>query len=476
MYLRNLRRSGSAKPSTSRRRLRKAALQRLLVEDADDGVLAVDRRHDRDAEVDRAALHAQAEAAVLGHALLRDVQLGHDLDAADDRLVVALVERLQRGVEHAVDAVLRQHLAVLGLDVRCRRRGGRSRPGSASRPGAPIGRVGRQQVLRPGRSSDSSSATSCRRSRLAGLLEQELAARDGACRQPRATRAAGAHHRLDRAPEMELAPRPPQVESSRPPKAQHQPSVLAPDGHARSARAAQGRLRPKRCVVGSAVEECRRKRGDGRPDAVPARRRIRGRGRRRRPGRSQVRASQGGDGNTMARRGTGGTARARRRRKAAATSERVAGGSRTPIVIMCDAPPALVSKISPMLEPGAREIELERTAVGSERLHALFRLYWAYNLDEFPSSRPTPARSRPQPPLDRSLARGLRPPQSRDGDPGARARHHRPRAALSARRPVSTTTSSAATPASTLEGAPLQGRIHARDADGRRAAERGPVR
>ena len=47
------------------------------------------RRHDGDAEVDGAALHPQPEAAVLGHPLLGDVELGHDLDAAQDRVVVA---------------------------------------------------------------------------------------------------------------------------------------------------------------------------------------------------------------------------------------------------------------------------------------------------------------------------------------------------------------------------------------------------
>ena len=58
---------------------------RFLVEDADDRVLAVDARHDRDAEVDGLARHAQLEPAVLRHALLGDVELGHDLDARDDR-------------------------------------------------------------------------------------------------------------------------------------------------------------------------------------------------------------------------------------------------------------------------------------------------------------------------------------------------------------------------------------------------------
>jgi hypothetical protein len=90
---------------------------RLLVEDPDDGVLAVDGRHDRDAEVDRPPLDADLEAAVLRDPLLRDVQLGHDLDPADDRLVVLLVDRLHRRVEDAVDPVLDDDDALLRLDV-----------------------------------------------------------------------------------------------------------------------------------------------------------------------------------------------------------------------------------------------------------------------------------------------------------------------------------------------------------------------
>ena len=61
---------------------------RFFVEDAQDGVLAVDGRHDGDAEVDEAALVADAETAVLGDAALGDVELGHDLDTRKDGLVV----------------------------------------------------------------------------------------------------------------------------------------------------------------------------------------------------------------------------------------------------------------------------------------------------------------------------------------------------------------------------------------------------
>jgi hypothetical protein len=91
--------------------------QALLVEDSDDGVLAVDGGHDRHAEVDGTAPELDAEASVLRHALLGDVQLGHDLHAADDRGVVLARDRLHGGLEHAVDAVLDHHLGVPGLDV-----------------------------------------------------------------------------------------------------------------------------------------------------------------------------------------------------------------------------------------------------------------------------------------------------------------------------------------------------------------------
>ena len=90
---------------------------RLLVEDADHGVLAVDARHDRHAEVDRLLGQPELEAPVLRHALLGDVELGHHLDARDDRRVVPLVDRPHGGLQHAVDPVLHVHRVVLGLDV-----------------------------------------------------------------------------------------------------------------------------------------------------------------------------------------------------------------------------------------------------------------------------------------------------------------------------------------------------------------------
>ena len=75
------------------------------------------RRHDRDAEVDGAPVVAHAEAAVLGHAALGDVQLAHDLDAGDDGRVMLLGDGRHRLLQHAVDAVLDDHRIVAGFDV-----------------------------------------------------------------------------------------------------------------------------------------------------------------------------------------------------------------------------------------------------------------------------------------------------------------------------------------------------------------------
>src|SRR5215468_3470983 len=89
----------------------------LLVEDADHRVFAVDRGHDRNAEVDAPALNAHAETPVLRDAALGDVEFGHDLDARDDRLMMADVYGVARLVERAVDAVAHDHVGVSRLEV-----------------------------------------------------------------------------------------------------------------------------------------------------------------------------------------------------------------------------------------------------------------------------------------------------------------------------------------------------------------------
>ena len=97
---------------------RSEKLEALLVEHAHHDAFAVQHRNDRHADVDLAARHAQLDAAVLRHALLGDVQPGHDLQAADDRRLEAIDLRRHRlALQHAVDAVADLQPRLLRLDV-----------------------------------------------------------------------------------------------------------------------------------------------------------------------------------------------------------------------------------------------------------------------------------------------------------------------------------------------------------------------
>src|SRR5690606_10294152 len=60
--------------------------------------------HGADAQVELLALHAQHDAAILRQAALGDVELGHDLDAADHRRG-EVGRRAFALLQHAVDAV-----------------------------------------------------------------------------------------------------------------------------------------------------------------------------------------------------------------------------------------------------------------------------------------------------------------------------------------------------------------------------------
>ena len=76
----------------------------LLVEQTEHDALAAQRRHGRDAHVDLAVLQSQPNASVLRQPALGDVQLGHDLEAADDRRR-EMRRRRRRVLQHAVDAI-----------------------------------------------------------------------------------------------------------------------------------------------------------------------------------------------------------------------------------------------------------------------------------------------------------------------------------------------------------------------------------
>src|SRR4030095_1489581 len=90
---------------------------RFLVQDTDDGVLAMDARHDRDTEVDSLTGHAHLETSVLRNALLGDVELRHHFHARDDRAVKLLPDRTHGRLEDSIDAVLHVNGVVACLDV-----------------------------------------------------------------------------------------------------------------------------------------------------------------------------------------------------------------------------------------------------------------------------------------------------------------------------------------------------------------------
>ena len=77
--------------------------------------------HDAHAEVDQPALIPHPEAAILRHAALRNVELAHDLDARQNRLVVFARNRRHGLLQHAVNPVLHQQTIVERLQVNIRR-------------------------------------------------------------------------------------------------------------------------------------------------------------------------------------------------------------------------------------------------------------------------------------------------------------------------------------------------------------------
>ena len=84
--------------------------------------LAVNRRDSGDTDVDFLALDADVDAAVLRQPLLGDVHSGHDLDARNDRGLVALqLRRHRRLVQDAVDAVADAQFVFRRLEMNIRR-------------------------------------------------------------------------------------------------------------------------------------------------------------------------------------------------------------------------------------------------------------------------------------------------------------------------------------------------------------------
>jgi hypothetical protein len=96
--------------------LRQAQLQALLVEDSHDDRFAVDGGEDRDTQVDVASAGAGLDASVLRDALLGEGDLGHELEARDDRRLQALGRPLHL-LQHAVDAEAHAETLLQRLEV-----------------------------------------------------------------------------------------------------------------------------------------------------------------------------------------------------------------------------------------------------------------------------------------------------------------------------------------------------------------------
>ena len=79
------------------------------------------RGHNRHAEIDQPALIPDPESSVLRHAPLGDIELAHDLHAAQNRRVVLARNRRHRLLQHAVNAVLHVHRIVVALNMNIRR-------------------------------------------------------------------------------------------------------------------------------------------------------------------------------------------------------------------------------------------------------------------------------------------------------------------------------------------------------------------
>src|ERR1700685_4563274 len=90
---------------------------RFFVEHAQHGVFSMNRRHDRNAEVDGAAVVLYPETSVLRHSALGNIQLAHDLDTGNHGRVMLFADRRHGLRQHAVNTKLDDHGIVAGLDV-----------------------------------------------------------------------------------------------------------------------------------------------------------------------------------------------------------------------------------------------------------------------------------------------------------------------------------------------------------------------
>src|SRR6185312_10801792 len=107
------------KPNHVQHQLVKLLAHGLFVENAKHGVFAVNGGHDGDAEINgplrRSILHA--EASILRHSALGNVQLAHDFYARDDGGVMVFGDRRHGLSQHAINAEFNADRVIAGFNV-----------------------------------------------------------------------------------------------------------------------------------------------------------------------------------------------------------------------------------------------------------------------------------------------------------------------------------------------------------------------
>ncbi len=91
--------------------------QLFLVQDPQHRILAMDAWHDRHAQVDLAAGHADLEAPILRHAALRDIEFGQHLEPRDHLFSGFAALQPTDGIEHAIDTVFDMQSLMHALDM-----------------------------------------------------------------------------------------------------------------------------------------------------------------------------------------------------------------------------------------------------------------------------------------------------------------------------------------------------------------------
>ena len=78
------------------------------------------RRDDGDTEINAAALDPHPKTSVLWDATFGNIQLRHDFDTGNDRLMVLDINGFARFIQRPVNTITHQHIGIAGFDVNIR--------------------------------------------------------------------------------------------------------------------------------------------------------------------------------------------------------------------------------------------------------------------------------------------------------------------------------------------------------------------